>query len=227
MKNPMQTPLYQRGRLWYNGIDKGETNMFHKYYGIPKDAKYGEGFMSRFPILFQHRKLSMQETCMCWGIECPKGWWHILDQLCTVLEFHNLEFKDKYGIAIVADQVKEKFGTLRFYYTIRDVDKDGVVVEMCAEDTRVADEENRRRIAIDYLEMLADKYIEEAEDLTYNTCARCGVPLEKDNKVETKGWITYICKECDGKPYNQDEDDEDDTPETQGEDDEEKKEDEE
>lgn len=184
--------------------------MFHKYYGVPKDAKYGEEFMSRFPILFQHRKLSMQETCMCWGIECPKGWWHILDQLCTVLEFHNLEFKDKYGIAIVADQVKEKFGTLRFYYTVRDVNKDGEVVDEC-EDTRVADEENKRRIAIDYLEMLADQYIAEAEALTYNTCARCGVPLDKDNKVETKGWITYICKDCDNKvqPNEDDEDDDD------------------
>ena len=203
--------------------------MFHKYYGVPKDAKYGEDFMSRFPILFQHRKLSMQETCMCWGIECPKGWWHILEQLCTVLEFHNLEFKDKYGIAIVADQVKEKFGTLRFYYTVMDVDKDGVVASRLDADKRVADEENRRRIAIGYLELLADKYIEEAEDLTYNTCARCGVPLDEKNRVETKNWITYICKECDGKPYNQDEDDEDDTPETQDEDDGEegKKEDEE
>lgn len=200
--------------------------MFHKYYGVPKDAKYGEEFMSRFPILFQERKKSMQETCMCWGIEAPLGWYHILEQLCTVLEFHNMEFKDKYGIAIVADQVKEKFGTLRFYYTIRGVDKDGVVVDACAEDTRIADEENRRRIAMDYLEMLADKYIAEAEDLTYNTCARCGVPLDEKNKVETGGWITYICKECDGKPYNQDEDDEDDTLETQDKDDEEMKEDE-
>ena len=172
--------------------------MFHKYYGVPKDAKYGEDFMSRFPILFQNRNKSMQETCMCWGIEAPLGWYHILEQLCTVLEFHNMEFKDKYGIAIVADQVKEKFGTLRFYYTIRDVDKDGVIVDVCS-DSRVADEENRRRIAIDYLEMLADKYIDEAEDLTFNTCARCGVPLDEKNKVETQGWITYICKECDKK----------------------------
>ena len=173
--------------------------MLRKYYGIPKDAKYGEEFMSRFPILFQHRGLSMSETCMCWGIECPIGWYQILDQLCTVLEFHNMEFKNKYGIAIVADQVKEKFGTLRFYYTVRDVDKDGVVVEACAEDTRVAPEENRRRIAIDYLEMLADQVIEEAECLTENTCADCGVLLDRDNKVETKGWISYICKECDEK----------------------------
>ena len=191
--------------------------MLHKYYGIPKDAKYGEGFMSRFPILFQERKKSMQETCMCWGIECPKGWWHILEQLCTVLEFHNMEFKDKYGIAIVADQVKEKFGTLRFYYTVRDVDKDGVVVEACAEDTRVADEENRRRIAMDYLELLADQIIEEAENLTENTCADCGVPLDKDNKVETKGWITYICKECDAKRNGEVEPDGEDAEEKDGE----------
>ena len=200
--------------------------MFHKYYGIPKDAKYGEDFMSRFPILFQHRNLSMQETCMCWGIECPRGWYNILEQLCTVLEFHNMEFTKNHGIAIIADQVKEKFGTLRFYYTIRDVDKDGIVVESHEEETRNADEENRRRIAYDYLDMLASKYIVEAEDFTFNTCARCGVPLEKDNKVETQGWLTYICKECDEK-VQPNEDDEDDTPETQDEDDEEKKNDEE
>lgn len=181
--------------------------MFHKYYGIPKDAKYGEDFMSRFPILFQHRKLSMQETCMCWGIECPKGWYHILDQLCTVLEFLNMEFTKNHGVAIVADQVKEKFGTLRFYFTIRNVNNDGVVSDLT--DELPQDKENQLCIVRGYLEMLADKYISEAEDLTFNTCAECGVPLDKENKVETKGWITYICKECDEKIHNEEHFDDD------------------
>lgn len=171
--------------------------MIRQYYGIPKDAKYGEDFMKRFPILFQERSKSMQETCMCWGIECPIGWYHILEQLCTILEFHNQEFTKNYGIAIVADQVKEKFGTLRFYFTVRNVDKNGVCVSI--EDEMVASEEARRRIASEYLEMLADKYIEEADRMTENTCADCGVPLDKENKVETKGWISYICKECNQK----------------------------
>ncbi len=183
--------------------------MFHKYYGIPKDAKYGESFMSRFPILFQNRKLSMQETCMCWGIECSKGWYSILEQLCTVLEYHNIEFTKKYNRAIVADQVKEKFGTLRFYYTISMVDDEGNVVNEYGETppspqkvTHVGDPEAVSRIAVDYLEMLADKYIAEAEDMTANTCAQCGVPLGKDNKVETQGWISYLCKYCDEKIHN-------------------------
>ena len=174
--------------------------MFHKYYGIPKDAKYGESFMSRFPILFQERKKSMRETCMCWGLEVPHGWYHIIEQLCTVLEFYNMEFVKNHKIAIVADQVKEKFGTLRFYYTIRDVDKTGIVV---SSDFELSPEkENQLRIAKDYLEMLADNIIREAEAMTENTCARCGIPLEQDNKVETKGWITYLCKECDEKAKN-------------------------
>ena len=178
--------------------------MLHQYYGIPKDAIW-DGFMERFPILFQDSKKSMTETCMCWGIECPIGWFHILEQLCTVLEFHNMEFVKNYRIAIVADQVKEKFGTLRFYYTIRDVDKTGIAV---SSDFELSPEkENQLRIAKDYLEMLADNIICEADVMTEKTCAAYGTPLDKDNFVETKGWISYICKECDEKRHKEWEED--------------------
>ena len=190
--------------------------MLHKYYGIPKDASW-KGFMERFPILFQDSKKPMNQTCMCWGIECPIGWWHILEQLCTVLEYYNIEFSKNHGIAIIADQVKEKFGTLRFYFTVREVDKDGVEKDPdTTEDSRISTEENKRRILMDYLELLADQIIEEAENLTENTCANCGVPLDRDNKVETKGWITYICKECDAKRNGEVEPDGEDAEEKDG-----------
>ena len=179
--------------------------MFHKYYGVQKDAKYGEEFMSRFPILFQNRKKPMTQTCMCWGIECPKGWWHILDQLCTVLEFHNMEFVKNYGVAVVADQVKEKFGTLRFYYDVRPVDENGIV--KYEPDELPTDKDRQRMIVMNYLEMLADQYIREAEAMTETTCADCGIPLEEDNMVETKGWISYICKDCDEKRHKEWEED--------------------
>lgn len=178
--------------------------MLHQYYGNQKDATW-DGFMEKYPILFQESKKSMQETCMCWGIECPIGWFHILEQLCTVLEFYNMEFVKNYRIAIVADQVKEKFGTLRFYYTIRDVDKAGIAV---SSDFELSPEkENQLRIAKDYLEMLADNIIREADGMTEKTCADCGVPLDDENFVETKGWISYICKECDEKRHKEWEED--------------------
>ena len=165
--------------------------MFHHYYGIPNNAKYGEEFMSRFPILFQERSKPMNETCMCWGIECPRGWYHIIDQLCTVLEFYNIDIGKKYHLAIIAEQVKEKFGTLRFYFSIHNVNDEGVID--CETDYQDA------MIQSDYLNMLACSAINEAEELTEKTCADCGIPLTEENTVETKGWITYICKGCDEK----------------------------
>lgn len=178
--------------------------MLHQYYGIPKDATW-DGFMDRFPILFQDSKKPMTETCMCWGIECPIGWFHILEQLCTVLEFYNMEFVKNHGIAVIAAQVKEKFGTLRFYYDVRPVDENGIV--KYEPDELPTDKDRQRMIAMDYLEMLADNIIREADNMTEKTCADCGIPLDDENFVETKGWISYICKECDEKRHKEWEED--------------------
>jgi hypothetical protein len=49
---------------------------------------------------------------MCWGFRCDDGWYQIIDELCTSLQSQT----DNNGFPqIVAFQVKEKFGTLRFY----------------------------------------------------------------------------------------------------------------
>ena len=67
--------------------------IFRQYYGISDKVKENgySGFMERFPILFQNKDKPMTETCMCWGIECPIGWYYILEQLCTELEYSNME----------------------------------------------------------------------------------------------------------------------------------------
>ena len=166
--------------------------MFRRYFGVPKDANFDEDFMSRFPILFQERKQSMNQTCMCWGIDCPEGWYHIIEQLCTALEFYNIDIGSKYGLAIVAEQVKEKFGTLRFYYTVREVDKDGNAMDYC----ELSADDNKCRAVIDYLGMLASNAIDEACAMTLDTCAKCGCPLNDKNKVVTRGYISYMCDKC-------------------------------
>ena len=61
----------------------------------------------------------MTETAMCWGFSCGDGWFQILNQLCQNIQ-HHLDWKNRGGEfvdQVVVDQVKEKFGTLRFYYT--------------------------------------------------------------------------------------------------------------
>ena len=72
-----------------------------------------------YPKLFVNRHAPMTETCMCWGFDCGDGWFNIINRLCGNIQSH-IDWKNKTGEVVpqvVVDQVKEKFGTLRFYYS--------------------------------------------------------------------------------------------------------------
>lgn len=60
-------------------------------------------------ILYGYRRI---------GWECGNGWNVPLADLSYALEELNLRFYGKYRTKVVAEQVKEKFGTLRFYYAV-------------------------------------------------------------------------------------------------------------
>lgn len=89
----------------------------------------------KYPKIFADRNAPMTETAMCWGFDHGDGWFNIIDQLCGNIQHHinwaeeQREREVKRGLAgesgmprtahvpqVVATQVKEKFGTLRFYY---------------------------------------------------------------------------------------------------------------
>jgi hypothetical protein len=63
--------------------------------------------IEKYPTIFQNVGKSPMESCMSWGIECGDGWYDLIDRLCNRLISLNK--------TVVADQVKEKFGGLRFY----------------------------------------------------------------------------------------------------------------
>jgi hypothetical protein len=66
----------------------------------------------KYPKIFRQKDLAMQETCMCWGLEVGNGWFKLIDALCSCLQFDTDE--NNYP-QVEATQVKEKFGSLRFY----------------------------------------------------------------------------------------------------------------
>ena len=80
----------------------------------------------RYPKMLVNRHAPETETAMCWGFSCGDGWFNILDQLMGNIQHHidwnNQNFEKGYKQykqvpQVTLDQVKEKFGTLRFYYT--------------------------------------------------------------------------------------------------------------
>jgi hypothetical protein len=88
-----------------------------------------EQLCERYPHIFGDRNASMTTTAMCWGFECGDGWFNLIDQLCSEIQSHvNWSNRTEITVApVVAVQVKEKFGTLNFYYDGGDDIIDGMV----------------------------------------------------------------------------------------------------
>ena len=71
----------------------------------------------KYPNLFADKDQPMTVTAMCWGFDCGDGWFKLIDDLCDKITKHCEEncYDD-----IKAVQVKEKWGTLRFYLNYSD-----------------------------------------------------------------------------------------------------------
>ena len=68
----------------------------------PEKSAY---LVKHFPNLYQDYGGDPMKTCMTWGFECGDGWFELIKELSEKLE----------PMGVVAMQVKEKFGELRFY----------------------------------------------------------------------------------------------------------------
>ena len=168
----------------------------------------------KYPKIFVNRNSDVKESCMAWGFEINDGWFHIINNACSLIQSHidwnlkqrdtNIKFNtalehatatgDRYQLyefyckdsevddwtkerverdiesgkhrlvvdessQVTADQIKEKFGTLRFYYSGGDDYVDGVV--------------------------------RMAEAMSGCTCEVCGKP----GSTGGKGWIRTTCEE--------------------------------
>jgi len=79
----------------------------------------------KYPKMMVNRNKHMTETTMCWGFECGDGWFNIINQLMSQIQHHvdwKQDRKERFNqgdgcVQVTLDQVKEKLGTLRFYYT--------------------------------------------------------------------------------------------------------------
>jgi hypothetical protein len=74
----------------------------------------------KYPKILRDYGGDMRQTCMAWGMECGDGWYKLLDEGMEKIQY----FCDlcPSGIQLVADQIKEKYGTLRFYYHLENAE---------------------------------------------------------------------------------------------------------
>jgi hypothetical protein len=124
--------------------------------------------VTTYPKLYQDRYKDMIQTCMCWGFECRDGWFDLIKKTSEKLELLN---NSGVGFTVVADQVKEKFGTLRFYYHLK------------YDEGEFPDREIWSQIAEDC--------VSTAESRSAYLCEVCG----KYGTLVGTGWVSTLCKE--------------------------------
>lgn len=70
----------------------------------------------KYPKIFAGKDLPITQNLMSFGFECDDGWYWIIDNLCGHIQSY-LDNNTHLNIPqVVATQVKEKYGTLRFYF---------------------------------------------------------------------------------------------------------------
>ena len=126
-----------------------------------------------YPILYKDANAPLQQSLMAFGFEHGDGWFKLLDELSAKLEMLNNEPACPY--TTVAVQVKEKFGTLRFY-TYHEAK---------------GEEWPHARLWSDILNDLTDH----AETRSGWTCENCG----RFGEMRTGGWIRTLCDDCEAR----------------------------
>ena len=75
-----------------------------------------ESLFEKYPSIFARRHMPQVHSAMCYGIQCPDSWYDLIDTLCGGIQ----SYADQNAIICEANQVKSKFGGLRFYVTYSD-----------------------------------------------------------------------------------------------------------
>jgi len=90
------------------------------------DQELQNQLFEKYPEIFSNRLKSPTESCMSMGIECGDGWYDLINSICQIVGSLNKNIKDRNRliagnnetiIDFKFDQIKEKFGGLRAYYS--------------------------------------------------------------------------------------------------------------
>lgn len=97
--------------------------------------------VQKYPTILKDYGGDMKKTCMHFGMECGDGWYDLLDDLLSKLDY----LSKNSGVQVITDQIKEKFGTLRFYYSTvvkTDLNLDIIVSKIVDDVVSVAEKQS-------------------------------------------------------------------------------------
>jgi hypothetical protein len=105
-----------------------------------KLEKNWETLYEKYSDLFVNRHKTRRESCLSFGVECDLGWYDLISSVCWMIKQHednivnqtawrqkeNPDYKCEFS-PVNFDQIKEKFGGLRIYFSGGDDYVEGLV----------------------------------------------------------------------------------------------------
>ncbi len=136
-----------------------------------------------------------------WGFECDAGWAGLLRECCeAIVARYSEDGIEKEDIDFIPTQIKEKYGTLRFYYGFTDAPCEIAAFDNLATgesirfepkaNTDIDDATAKRRQDIRYI-------VRTAEEKSKHTCEVCGAEgkLRNDSDLGIH-WVRTLCDHC-------------------------------
>lgn len=81
----------------------------------------------KYPKIFAGKNMPIIKNLMSFGCECDDGWYWLIDNLCNTIQQYIDNNKHLNVSQVIATQVKEKYGGLRFYCQGGDETIDGMI----------------------------------------------------------------------------------------------------
>lgn len=154
-----------------------------------------------FPFMRQN---NVEEECNLykrWGFECSGGWYQLLRECCEAIVARYAEDGiGIYDIDFEPAQIKEKFGTLRFYYGYTDAPCGIAAFDNLATGKSIRFEPKAEGDIDDTKARLRQDIriiVRSAEKKSRHTCEVCGAEgkLKNDSDVGI-GWVQTLCDSC-------------------------------
>lgn len=128
-----------------------------------RKSEQSQALTDRFPDLYR-------DTNETGGISIDLGWYPLIERLSERLQ----AISDRTGVRIQVTQVKQKFGTLRYYFEF-DERSEPISADVVKE---VVD--------------LVDSYEKESEHI----CELCGSSEGHTQKIGRRNWVRTLCDPC-------------------------------
>lgn len=152
------------------------------------EKKLEENFIfmkKKYSLEKQREQGKIGNLYSAFGCECNDGWFELLYSLCQ--EIDEVYKKANMPVDIVIEQIKEKFGSLRFYYSFRDKEQAVHALDFLGiggfrymqEDTPI-----HKEIA---------NIVKNYEKKSSFVCENCGA----SGKLRTEcPWVLTLCDKC-------------------------------